>query len=196
MQENNEPPTEGKAANRKREEEFLGNIVEFHGATLHAVGVGDDVTFSEGTYDMTLKNGPRMRLNEIARRRWENGKIVHEGSITAGRRAVPGPRARDDGRPSGREPPESAADEPGGARTEPICRPRASGSIMWLVFDGVCRSELMPTYRYICQDCGKTFERTETFSEHEEAKPPCPKCGSKNLSTVPRSVYVETSRKS
>ena len=34
----------------------------------------------------------------------------------------------------------------------------------------------MPTYQYGCENCGKTFERTETISEHEALKPPCPKC--------------------
>jgi predicted nucleic acid-binding Zn ribbon protein len=28
----------------------------------------------------------------------------------------------------------------------------------------------VPTYQYRCEDCGKTFERTETMSEHEVAK--------------------------
>ena len=29
----------------------------------------------------------------------------------------------------------------------------------------------MPTYQYRCEKCGKTFECTETMSEHEAAKP-------------------------
>jgi predicted nucleic acid-binding Zn ribbon protein len=29
----------------------------------------------------------------------------------------------------------------------------------------------MPTYQYRCEECGKAFERTETISEHEKAKP-------------------------
>ena len=39
----------------------------------------------------------------------------------------------------------------------------------------------MPTYQYRCAECGKAFERTETISEHEKAKPQCPKCGSKKV---------------
>jgi putative FmdB family regulatory protein len=54
----------------------------------------------------------------------------------------------------------------------------------------------MPTYQYRCEKCGKTFERTETISEHEIAKPRCPKCGSKKVSAVPSRVYVVTSKKS
>jgi putative FmdB family regulatory protein len=37
----------------------------------------------------------------------------------------------------------------------------------------------MPSYQYRCDKCGKRFKRTETISEHEGAKPQCPKCGSK-----------------
>ena len=29
----------------------------------------------------------------------------------------------------------------------------------------------MPTYVYRCEQCGETFERIETISEHEKAKP-------------------------
>jgi putative FmdB family regulatory protein len=54
----------------------------------------------------------------------------------------------------------------------------------------------MPTYQYRCAGCGKAFERTETISEHEKAKPQCPKCGSKKVSVVPGRIYVVTSKKS
>ena len=54
----------------------------------------------------------------------------------------------------------------------------------------------MPTYQYRCEECGKAFERTETISEHEKAKPQCPGCGSKDVSAVPARVYVVTPKKS
>lgn len=54
----------------------------------------------------------------------------------------------------------------------------------------------MPTYQYRCDKCGKAFERTETMSEHEAAKPQCPNCRSKKVSAVPGRVYVVTSKKS
>jgi putative FmdB family regulatory protein len=54
----------------------------------------------------------------------------------------------------------------------------------------------MPTYSYRCEKCGKNFERVETMSEHEAAKPRCPKCESKKVSAVPGRVYVVTSKKS
>jgi putative FmdB family regulatory protein len=54
----------------------------------------------------------------------------------------------------------------------------------------------MPTYQYRCEECEKTFERTETMAEHDVAEPQCPKCGSRKVSVVPSRVYVVTSRKS
>jgi len=49
----------------------------------------------------------------------------------------------------------------------------------------------MPTYQYRCEECGKAFERTETISEHEVAKPQCPKGGARG-SVVPGRVYLVT----
>jgi putative FmdB family regulatory protein len=54
----------------------------------------------------------------------------------------------------------------------------------------------MPSYQYRCDKCGKRFERTETISEHEGAKPQCPKCGCKKVIFVPGRVFVVTSMKS
>jgi putative FmdB family regulatory protein len=39
----------------------------------------------------------------------------------------------------------------------------------------------MPTYEYRCENCGKSFERTETINEHDKAKVKCPKCDSKKV---------------
>lgn len=78
MQENLEAPCVGKDANRKRELEFFASIETFHGATLHSQAVGEGVSFSEWTYDFTTKQGARVQLNEVARRRWKDGKVVHE----------------------------------------------------------------------------------------------------------------------
>jgi putative FmdB family regulatory protein len=58
------------------------------------------------------------------------------------------------------------------------------------------RSVDVPTYQYRCRECGKSFERTETISEHENAKVRCPKCNSKKVTQVPGRVYVVTTKKS
>ena len=54
----------------------------------------------------------------------------------------------------------------------------------------------VPTYQYRCNECGKSFERTETMTEHEAHKVRCPKCNSKMVTQVPGRVHVVTSKKS
>lgn len=54
----------------------------------------------------------------------------------------------------------------------------------------------MPTYEYRCEKCGKAFERTESFTEHEAAKPSCPKCGSKKVAVIPSHFFAITTKKS
>jgi len=54
----------------------------------------------------------------------------------------------------------------------------------------------VPTYQYLCRECGKSFERTETITEHEKAKTKCPKCDSKKVTQVPGRVHVVTAKKS
>jgi len=78
MQENNTPPTVGKAANRMREEEFVASVEEFHSAKLLASAVNGNVTFGEWEYDATYKGAGRFALTQVAVRRWANGKVSHE----------------------------------------------------------------------------------------------------------------------
>jgi ketosteroid isomerase-like protein len=78
MQENSEEPRRGKDANRKAEEEFFGSVEAFNGGSVKANAVNGDVTFSEWEYDITFKGGKRVKMNQVAVRRWKNGKIVSE----------------------------------------------------------------------------------------------------------------------
>jgi hypothetical protein len=68
----------GKEINRKREAEFMGTIAEFHGAQLVGSAAGDDVSFSEWQFEFTFKSGQRVKMEQISRRRWRDGKIIHE----------------------------------------------------------------------------------------------------------------------
>lgn len=54
----------------------------------------------------------------------------------------------------------------------------------------------MPTYAYRCEQCGETFERIESMTEHETAKPHCPKCGSEEVARVPMRFFAKTAKKS
>ena len=78
MQENTQEPTRGKDANRQREQAFFAAVEAFHGAKLGHSAVGDGVSFSEWEFDLTFKGGQRMQMNQVAVRRWRDGKVVHE----------------------------------------------------------------------------------------------------------------------
>jgi putative FmdB family regulatory protein len=57
-------------------------------------------------------------------------------------------------------------------------------------------AQAMPTYVYRCAQCGDTFERIETISEHGATKPSCPKCGSHEIAGVPAPFVAMTGKKS
>jgi ketosteroid isomerase-like protein len=78
MQENDEPPTEGKAANLLREREFFSSVEKFNGAKLLASAVSGDTTFSEWEIDVSYKAAGRFVLSQTAVRRWRDGQVVHE----------------------------------------------------------------------------------------------------------------------
>ncbi|WOK04972.1 nuclear transport factor 2 family protein [Imperialibacter roseus] len=78
MQENETKPTVGKAANRRREEEFFAAITEFRGAKPLKVAVGESVTMVEWHYDYTHKDWGTRNYTQISVQEWRNGQIVLE----------------------------------------------------------------------------------------------------------------------
>ncbi len=78
MQENEQPPTVGKAANRAREAEFLANLVEFRGAEVKAVTVGEGVTMVEWFFDYTHAAWGDRTYHQVSVQHWEDGQIIHE----------------------------------------------------------------------------------------------------------------------
>ncbi|MEJ2678039.1 MAG: zinc ribbon domain-containing protein [Gemmatimonadota bacterium] len=54
----------------------------------------------------------------------------------------------------------------------------------------------MPTYEYRCLECDEVFERPEHISEHTDAHPKCPICGSEKVEQVFSSFFAKTSKKS
>ena len=78
MQENNQEPTVGKAANRAREEQFVSSVAEIHEVRVAKTGGNGDTTFSLWIVDATYKGGPRVRQEQVAVRTWRDGKVVRE----------------------------------------------------------------------------------------------------------------------
>jgi len=77
FQEGAEEPRRGRNTQHAHLSRFFGTLKQFNRATLHAQGVGDDVTFTEWTFDMTGPDGPIL-WHEILVRRWRDGKVISE----------------------------------------------------------------------------------------------------------------------
>ena len=78
MQENNTEPFAGKEVNRERELKFLASVEKIHKGAVLASAVNGDVTFSQWEMDIAFKGGNRVKMEQVAVRHWENGKVVQE----------------------------------------------------------------------------------------------------------------------
>jgi hypothetical protein len=78
MQENENPPTVGKAANRQREEEFFAKVVEFRGAEVKNVAFGENVIISEWFLDYTHQDWGKRTYDQVSVQEWKDGKVVRE----------------------------------------------------------------------------------------------------------------------
>ncbi len=70
----------GKEANRKFQNEFLGNIKEVNGSGVTSITENDrdDVTMVESWMDITFKDGKRSKMEEVAVQKWKDDKIIYE----------------------------------------------------------------------------------------------------------------------
>jgi len=78
MQENETTPTIGKAANRKREEEFYASITEFRSARPLKIAIGEGTTMVAWYYDYTHKDWGVRNYTQISVQEWKDGKIIKE----------------------------------------------------------------------------------------------------------------------
>jgi len=78
MQENEFPPTIGKRANRKREEDFFSSVTEFRRAKPLKVTVGENTTMVQWHYDYTHKDWGVRNYTQVSVQEWKDGKIVRE----------------------------------------------------------------------------------------------------------------------
>jgi len=78
MQENLDEPRAGKETNRKYEQQFVESVAEWNHAELLGSAVNGDQSYSEWAYEFTFKNGQRMKIAQVAARRWRDGKVVQE----------------------------------------------------------------------------------------------------------------------
>jgi hypothetical protein len=78
MQENDHSPTIGKTANRKREEDFFSNLIDFRSAKVLSVAVGYYTTMVKWHYDYTHKEWGVRNYAQISVQHWRGNQIVRE----------------------------------------------------------------------------------------------------------------------
>ena len=78
MRENDSPPIVGFGPNREREKAFASAIASFNELRLLSSAVSGDVSFSEWILDCTLRDGTGLRFEQVAVRRWREGKVIAE----------------------------------------------------------------------------------------------------------------------
>lgn len=74
---------EGKAAKIEHLSAFFAGIGSVNAIKLHSTTVGDNVSMSEFTFDLTQKDGTAILWNEVLRRKWKDGLVTHERYYTA-----------------------------------------------------------------------------------------------------------------
>ncbi|MCB9233345.1 MAG: nuclear transport factor 2 family protein [Bacteroidia bacterium] len=71
---------EGKDANREFEKQFIGMVKEIHGGGAPYITADEaaGVTMVETWMDVTFQDGNRVKMEQIARQKWEGDQIVEE----------------------------------------------------------------------------------------------------------------------
>ncbi len=77
MSENGTGPRVGKAVNREYEVKFVESM-EFHGAEVGTILIDGNMAAVEWTFDVTPKDGERMKMRQVALQTWNDGKIERE----------------------------------------------------------------------------------------------------------------------
>ncbi|MBX2803709.1 MAG: ester cyclase [Myxococcales bacterium] len=72
--------TSGLETCLEREKQFFGSITEFRGGGVKDAVVDEDkgISYNIQWYDCTFADGRTMNMEEVAVRRWKDGKIIHE----------------------------------------------------------------------------------------------------------------------
>jgi ketosteroid isomerase-like protein len=71
---------QGKDAQRKAIIEWFGSVEEMHGGGVHSITSDEDngITTIESWFEMTMKGGPRVRMEEVGIQKWQGDQIVEE----------------------------------------------------------------------------------------------------------------------
>lgn len=80
MQENNEEPRVGKAANRAYEKQFVDAVESWHAADVLSLSTDESngIAAVEWFFDFTFKGGQRMARKQVSIQHWKDGQIIKE----------------------------------------------------------------------------------------------------------------------
>ena len=80
MQENNNPPTDGFAANLERERQFVASVKQWKSLNVEAVAVDAPRgrTIVQSNFEFENTAGQHVRFDQVAVQTWRDGRIVHE----------------------------------------------------------------------------------------------------------------------
>jgi ketosteroid isomerase-like protein len=70
----------GKDNNRKFQQDFMSQIKDFHGMGVKGItsNEADGISMVESWMDITMKDGKREKMEEVAVQKWQGDQIVHE----------------------------------------------------------------------------------------------------------------------
>jgi len=70
----------GKDTQRKAIHEWMESLAEMHGGGTSSVTANEEaaITMVESWTDITDKKGRRMKFDEVAVQKWQDGQIIHE----------------------------------------------------------------------------------------------------------------------
>ena len=81
--EGNGGETQGISEIKEKLQNFFAGISSVNEISLHSQAVGDDVSLSEFTFDLTQNDGTPILWNEVLRRKWKDGLVIDERYYTA-----------------------------------------------------------------------------------------------------------------
>ncbi len=86
MQENQDPPRIGKAANYAYEKAFIDSIDSWNDIEIRAVTTNEEEGISMIVYyfDVSLKDGTRFSREQVTLQRWKNGQVMEERFFYSG----------------------------------------------------------------------------------------------------------------
>jgi hypothetical protein len=70
----------GKAESREFEQGFVDSIKEYHGGGVHAITSDEEngISMVEAWMEATFVDGKRIKMEEIARQKWQGDQIIEE----------------------------------------------------------------------------------------------------------------------